>query len=104
LKWFHGLTKAQKAARGKKWRQLLAWHAVDNIIISDEKLFVLQDTQPIEWPGLFCFDENYFTINISWETVPKCIQKKARKGFKFNQDYYIEYVLERHLSEHAKNL
>jgi hypothetical protein len=35
----HGLTAAQKAARVQKCPLILAWHAGDRIIFSDEKLF-----------------------------------------------------------------
>jgi hypothetical protein len=41
----HGLTEAQKANNSKKKiRQLLASCAGDNIIFSDNKLFLLQET------------------------------------------------------------
>jgi hypothetical protein len=39
----HSLTETKQAAKVQKCRQLLAWHAVDDIF-SDEKLFLLQET------------------------------------------------------------
>jgi hypothetical protein len=44
VKWSKTLTEAQKTARVQKFRNLLAWHAGDGIIFSDEKLFLLQET------------------------------------------------------------
>jgi hypothetical protein len=41
---FHGLTEAQKAAKVQKYRLRLTSHAGDDIIYSDEKLFLLQKT------------------------------------------------------------
>jgi hypothetical protein len=39
----NGLTEAQKAARVQKYRQLLAWHASDDIIFSDKKLGIFNE-------------------------------------------------------------
>src|SRR5690349_17342654 len=40
----HGLTTAQKVKRHQGSKFLLDWHAGDEIIFSDEKLFLLQDS------------------------------------------------------------
>lgn len=40
----HGLTDKNKLARVQKSQELLRWHAGDEILFSDEKLFLLQDS------------------------------------------------------------
>jgi hypothetical protein len=44
----NGLTTAQKVARMKNCRQLLAWHAKEKVIFSCEILFLLQKTQNLQ--------------------------------------------------------
>jgi hypothetical protein len=40
----HGLITAQKSARIQKCQLVLAWYDGDEIIFSDEKLYLLQET------------------------------------------------------------
>jgi hypothetical protein len=50
------LNENQKSARVQKCQQLFAWHADDDIILSNEKLFLLQEAhnQHNERVFLFC--------------------------------------------------
>jgi hypothetical protein len=40
----HGLTEVQKKTKVVKFRNLLRWHDGDEIIFSDEKMFLLQES------------------------------------------------------------
>lgn len=114
----HGLTAVHKIARVKKCKHLLWWHAGDEIIFSDEKMFVLQDTHN---------QQNDRVWSVSLDNIPKdklavqrfqnhssvmvwgAISERGKlplhfveKGVKINQDYYIQDVLEAHLLPHAQ--
>jgi hypothetical protein len=49
----HVLTEVQKTARVQKCHQFLEWHAGDDIIFSDEKLFFYKRATN-DWCILFC--------------------------------------------------
>jgi hypothetical protein len=55
----HGLTAAQKAARVQKCPLILAWHAGDRIIFSDEKLFCCNRVYSIS----FAFNKTLCHLN-----------------------------------------
>jgi hypothetical protein len=72
------MTEAQKAAKIQKCRQNLARHTSDDIIFSDEKPFLLQETHNPDRPDLFCFVDRYSKRKISCETISKCIQSHGQ--------------------------
>lgn len=116
----HGLTGAQKTARVNKCRYLLQWHDGDEIIFSDEKLFLLQDSHNQQNDRVYASTladapksklaiERY--QNTSGVMVWGGISRKGKlpllfidKGVKINQEYYISNVLENHLLVHAKEM
>lgn len=116
----HGLTEAQKKARVVKSRNLLAWHDGDEIIFSDEKMFLLQESHNQQNDRVYVkrlsdapMDklavERY--QNVSRVMVWGAISKKGKlpllfieKGVKIDTDYYIQNVLKEHLLPHATRL
>lgn len=116
----HGLTEAQKKARVVRCKNLLAWHAGDEIIFSDEKMFVLQDTHnqqndrvygtalkniPCDKLAVQRF-QNHSAVMV-WGAI--CPRGKLpllfiERGVKINKEYYIQNVLENHLLPHAMEL
>lgn len=116
----HGLTANQKIARYKKCQRLLQWHAGDDIIFSDEKLFLLQNYHnsqndrvyakclsdiPIEQMAV----ERY--QNASGVMVWGGISKRGKlplkfieRGVKINAEYYLKEVLENHMLPYANAL
>lgn len=114
----HGLTIAQKKARVKKCQHLLAWHAGDDIIFSDEKMFILQDSHNqqndrVYGKSLKDIPQDKLAVerfqNHSAVMVWGAFSKRGKipllfieRGTKINQDYYITEVLEGHLLNHAK--
>lgn len=114
----HGLTVAQKKARVKKCRDMLAWHDGDDMIFSDEKMFVLQDSHN---------QQNDRVYGVSLRDIPAdklavqrfqstsavmvwgAISPKGKlpllfidRGVKINQDFYIQNVLQDHLLKNAQ--
>lgn len=113
----HGLTTAQKEARVRKCKDLLSWHAGDDIIFSDEKMFILQDPHnqqndrvygtslkdiPIDKLAVQRF-QNHSAVMV-WGAFSKSGKIPLlfiERGVKINQDYYIDEVLKGHLLKHA---
>lgn len=116
----HGLTVAQKKARVTKCKDLLAWHAGDEIIFSDEKMFQLQDTHNQQNDRVYGISLNSIPVNklaverfqgVSAVMVWGAISKKGKfpllfidRGVKINKEYYIEHVLKNHLLVNAKRM
>jgi transposase len=116
----HGLSAAQKLARVKKSKELLAWHAGDEVLFSDEKLFLLQETHNQQnnriWSvTLADIPRDKLAVsrfqNVSRVMVWGGISKTGKlpllfieSGVKINQSYYIEHVLERHVLAHVKEM
>ena len=115
-----GLTTAQKIKRCKRARLLLDWHATDDIIFSDEKMFVLEVSHNSQNNRIYAkAAEN---IPLSIRQVPRfqnhtsimvwgaiCRRGKLPlifidKGVKINQKYYLEEVLEKNLLPEAQKL
>jgi trehalose utilization protein len=112
----YGWTEIQNGARVCKYeyKQLLNWHADDDIIFSDENMFHLQESnnqQNAEVYAVPLVDIPRVKLAVKWfqnvfrVIVSNTIWKKGKlpilfmqAGVKNNQDYYIE-----HLFEHAKN-
>lgn len=116
----HVLTTAQKIARVQRSKHLLAWHADSEILFSDEKMFLLQDSHNQQNDRVYSVSlasapRDKLAVerfqNVSRIMVWGAISKKGKlplhfvePGVKVNQTYYIEEVLERHLLPHAKDL
>lgn len=116
----HGLTENQKEARVIKSRNLLSWHEGDEIIFSDEKMFLLQDSHNQQNDRVYAKSlndapRNILAVeryqNVSRVMVWGAISRKGKlpllfieKGVKINADYYIQHVLKDHLLPHAESL
>lgn len=116
----HGLTAIQKKARVTKCRDLFSWHEGDDIIFSDEKMFLLQDSHNQQNDRVYARSlkdaprdklsvERY--QNVSAVMVWGAISPRGTlpllfidRGVKINQDYYIETVLKNHLLVHATKI
>lgn len=115
-----GLTEVQKKARVEKCKDLLAWHAGDDIIFSDEKMFQLQDSHNQQNDRVYGVSLKDIPIdklaverfqNVSAVMVWGAISPRGKlpllfidRGVKINQDYYIQHVMQNHLLVHARNL
>lgn len=116
----HGLTEKHKVSRKQRYRQLLKRHAGCNIIFSDEKFFLLQQSHNPQNDRLYA---------VRTENIPKdkkCIQRFQNvssfmvwgaiskngtlplifieKGVKMNQEYYLNEVLIKNMLPEAQNL
>lgn len=116
----HGLTTVQKTERVRRSRNLLAWHAGDEIIFSDEKMFLLQDSHNQQndrvWSvSLYDAPVDKLAVerfqNVSRVMVWGAISRKGKiplhfveTGAKIDQNYYITSILETHLLPNAKKL
>jgi len=116
----HGITYQQKVNRVKRAKVILEWHAEDEIIFSDEKLFTLQQSYNPQNDRIYA--ANVRDIPPSIRAVPRnqsslsvmvwgAISKRGKlpllfidKGVKINGDYYIQHVLQDHLLPEAKKL
>lgn len=112
----HGLTSKQKDARRLRCKALLARFddkSVENIIFSDEKLFVVQQSHNSKNDIVYALSiddipENIRTVqrfqNTSSVMVWAALSKKGKfplvfieKGVKINANYYQSEILERQL-------
>ena len=116
----HGLTSVQKQARIQKCKHLIRWHGDREILFSDEKLFLLQNSHNQQndrvWSvKLADAPKDKLAVerfqNVSSVMVWGAVSKRGKlplhfveKGVKINQDYYIEQVLKNHLLPHAHTL
>lgn len=116
----HGLTVVQRKARVAKCKNLLAWHADDEIIFSDEKMFLLKDTHNHQNDRVYGVRLKDIPVdklavqqfqNTSAVMVWGAICKRGKlpllfieRGVKINKEYYLDHVLKGHLQEHAKKL
>lgn len=116
----HGLTEAQKVKRFHRSKVLLDWHAGDEIIFSDEKIFLLQESfnpqQHRVWAvsiedipadkWLVTSFQNVISVMV-WSGI--CKRGKLsllfiEKGVKVNAQYYLDQVLRAHLLPEAQKL
>jgi hypothetical protein len=86
IKWLKSHKKTK--TRVKNCRLVLAWHAGDDIIFSDEELFLLQETHHQQ------NDQNYCIISKKCNLLLLFIEAGVN----------IEHVLEIHVFDHARNL
>jgi transposase len=116
----HGLTEIQKKARVVKCRNILNWHDGDEIIFSDEKMFLLQDSHNQQNDRVYAkrltdVPSNKLAVeryqNVSRVMVWGAISKRGKlpllfieKGVKVDTNYYIQHVLKDHLLPHATSL
>uniref|UniRef100_A0A2M4DSA6 Putative dde superfamily endonuclease n=1 Tax=Anopheles darlingi TaxID=43151 RepID=A0A2M4DSA6_ANODA len=116
----HGLSRKNVADRVTRSRMLLKTHAAHSLIFSDEKLFTLAVTlnkqndrvygQSLrDIPASKIAVERY--QNVSAVMVWGAISSKGKlpllfidRGVKINKEYYLEFVLKRHLLPCAKEL
>ena len=116
----HGVSKPSKRKRVERAKNILAWHGGDEIIFSDEKLFVLQQSHNSQ------NDRNW---SVSIEDIPDdkrhvprfqnaasvmvwgaiCPRGKLplifiEKGVKINAKYYVEEVMEKNVLPNTKKL
>lgn len=116
----HGVTKATKDKRYQRSRKLLGWRADDEIIFSDEKLFVLEQTvnrqndrvwsvslqqAPADKLNVSRFQNK--TSVMVWGAI--CKRGKLPlifidKGVKINAAYYLDTVLKKNVLPQAELL
>lgn len=116
----HALTHAQRVKRVQRAKINLAWRAGVEIIFSDEKLFVLEETynaqndriyaaslQDIPEDELHVYRSQSALSVMVWGAVSKRGKLPLvfiDKGVKINQKYYIEEVLMKSLLPNAKEI
>lgn len=116
----HGLTDAQKVKRYERSKLLLDWHAGDEIIFSDEKLFLLQESHNAQNDRVYAatlddIPSNKRNVqrfqNVSSVMVWGAISPRGKlplifieKGVKINQKYYLDEVLKKVLLPEAQKL
>lgn len=116
----HGITVAQKEKRLKRCKILNTWHADSEIIFSDEKLFVLE--QSVNSQNDRCYGVSISSIPEDIRSVKRFQNKSSimvwgaicsrgtlplifiDKGVKINQQYYLENVLKNNLLPEAHKL
>lgn len=116
----HGLTEAQKVKRYERSGTLLAWHAESEIIFSDEKLFLLQESHNPQNDRIWTISTKELPCNLLhvqrfqnvssvmvWGAI--CERGKLplvfiEKGVKVNQNYYKDEVLKKILLPEAQKL
>jgi inhibitor of nuclear factor kappa-B kinase subunit alpha len=116
----HGLSEATKKKRIERSKHILAWHAGDETIFSDEKMFVLEQSQN---------SQNDRAWSVSIQDIPEDKQHVPRfqnaasimvwgaisprgklplifieMGVKINANYYLEEVLKKNVIPNAKSL
>lgn len=105
----HGLTTAQKIKRYKRSGELLAWRDGDDIVFSDEKLFVLE--QPFNHQNDRVYSVSIHNISPEDRNIERyqnasavmvwgaiCPRGKLKlvfidRGVKINKEYYLNEVL-----------
>lgn len=116
----HGLTEKQKKARVIRSKELLQRHADCDIVFSDEKMFLLQDTHNQQNDRVYAAQladvpKDKLAIqrfqNVSRVMVWGGISQNVKlpllfieAGVKINTNYYLEHVLKNHLLVHASEL
>jgi inhibitor of nuclear factor kappa-B kinase subunit alpha len=116
----HGLTEKQKLARVVRSRELQRRHADCEIILFDEKMFLLQDTHNQQNDRIYAtkladIPKDKLAVqrfqNVSRVMVWGGFSRNVKlpllfieAGVKINTNYYIEHVLKNHLLAHASNL
>lgn len=116
----HGLTTANKKARVERCKHLLAWHADSEIIFSDEKLFLLQDSHNQQNDRVYAAKladapRDKLAVerfqNVSRVMVWGAISLRGKlplhfvdPGVKIDSKYYIEEVLKKQLLPNAEAL
>lgn len=116
----HGLSNAQKVKRFERSKILLDWHAGDEIIFSDEKLFLLQESHNTQNDRVYATSLDNIPTNkrqvqrfqnVSSVMVWGAISRRAKlplvfieKGVKINQQYYKDEVLKKFLLPEAKKI
>lgn len=116
----HGLTEKQKLARVVRSKELLQRHADCEILFSDEKMFLLQDSHNqqndrVYGAKLTDVPKDKLAIqrfqNVSRVMVWGGISRNVKlpllfieSGVKINTNYYIEHVLKNHLLLHTSKL
>jgi inhibitor of nuclear factor kappa-B kinase subunit alpha len=116
----HGVSEATKKKRIERSKHILAWHAGDEMIFSDEKMFVLEQSHN---------SQNDRAWSVSIQDIPEDKQHVPRfqnaasimvwgaisprgklplifieKGVKINANYYLEEVLKKNVMPNAKSL
>lgn len=116
----HGLTDAQKEARVKRCRGLVQRHATSEIIFSDEKMFVLQETYNSQNDRVYAISlakapreklqiqrfKNASKIMV-WGAISlrgKLPLVFVEPGVKINSEYYVNEILEKELLPNAQKL
>lgn len=116
----HGLTEKNKMERVKRCKRLVQRHANSEILFTDEKLFVLQETYNPQNDRFYSatFQECPTSIksvqrfqNHTSVMVWGAVSKKGRlpllfidKGVKINKEYYLESVLKDHMMKYIPEL
>lgn len=116
----HGLTEKQKKNRVIRSKALLQRHADCEILFSDEKMFLLQDTHNQQNDRVYAVKlaeaprdklavqrfQNVSRVMV-WGAVSRNVKLPLlfiEPGVKINTNYYIEHVLKNHLMLHASKL
>lgn len=102
----HALSEAQNVKRVQRSKTILGWHAGDEFIFTDEKLFSASLQQISEETLHVSRSQSAIRIMV-WGAI--CNRGKLPlvfidKGVKINQNYYIEEVLEKNLKPEAEKL
>lgn len=116
----HGLTVRQKQARVQKSKNLLVRHGECDILFSDEKLFLLQDSHNQQNDRVYAkrlsdIPRDKLAVerfqNVSKVMVWGGVSRKGKlpllfieSNVKINTEYYIERVLKNHLLPHVSKL
>lgn len=116
----HGITETTKTKRMERVSSILAWHAGDEFVFSDEKLFVLQDSHNSQNDRIWSISIS--SISEEQKNVKRfqgaasvmvwgAISKRGKlpllfidKGVKINARYYQTEVLEKNLLPNLKNM
>lgn len=116
----HGISEAAEKKRLERSSALLAWHGGDEIIFSDEKLFVLEQSFNVQNDRLWSVDIK--SIPSSQKNVPRfqnasavmvwaAISRKGKfplvfieRGVKINANYYLEEILKKNVLPNATQM
>lgn len=114
----HSISKAIKKKRLDRSNTILSWHAGDEFVFSDEKLFVLEQSHNAQNDRLWA--ENIQDIPYNQRNVPRfqsapsvmvwgAVCKRGKlplvfidKGVKINAEYYKTEVLEKNVAPNLK--
>lgn len=116
----HGLTEKQRVERKRRSKFLLQWHADSDIIFSDEKLFLLQESHNPQNDRLYAASKA--TLPVNRKTIQRfqnrssvmvwgAISRRGRlpllfleKGVKIKKENYLQNVLKDHLLPEAQKI